>query len=240
MSLPRFVSALSLASSLSLAVMLPASADDLTVEGEQVQLFAMLPALEGTELGELVIADAPLPGESRVLRASDIRAVLKAHGRDARGLDLPRSVRLVRRARSISQNELSGRVREAVAAQVAPCTVQSISTLPSVTLGGGDYEVETEAGARRNSGRVPVVVLLKQGERSQRFSAQVELSCPEPVIQPGASVRAVYASGAVRVSTQATAHQAGRVGDEIRVTNLTTKKQLRARVIDAQTVEVLP
>jgi hypothetical protein len=240
MSLPRFISALSLASSLSLAVLLPASADDLTVEGEHVQLYAMLPALEGTELGDLVIADAPLPGESRVLRASDIRAVLKANGRDARGLDLPRSVRLVRRARSISQTELTQRVREAAAAQVAPCRVESVSTLPSVTLGGGDYEVQTEATARRNSGRVPVVVLLKQGDRSQRISAQIELSCPEPVVQPGASVRAVYTSGVVRVSTPATVQQAGRVGDEIRVTNQATKKQLRARVVDAQTVEVLP
>ena len=85
-----------------------------------------------------------------------------------------------------------------------------------------------------------LVVTLTQGERSQRISAQVDLSCPEPVIQPGASVRAVYATGMVRVSTTATAHQAGRVGDEIRITNQATKKQLRARVIDAQTVEVLP
>lgn len=240
MSLPRFISALSLASSLSLAVLLPASAEDLTVEGEQVPLYAMLPALEGTELGDLVVADAPLPGESRVLRASDIRAVLKANGRDARGLDLPKSVRLVRRARSVSQKELGERVKTALAAQVAPCTVESVSTLPAVTLGGGDYDVETEAAARRNSGRVGVVITLKQGERSQRISAQVELTCPQPVVQPGANVRAVYAHGVVRVSAMATVHQAGRVGDEIRVTNQATKKQLRARVIDAQTVEVLP
>ena len=131
-------------------------------------------------------------------------------------------------------------MKTALAAQVAPCTVESVSTLPAVTLGGGDYDVETEAAARRNSGRVGVVITLKQGERSQRISAQVELTCPQPVVQPGANVRAVYAHGVVRVSAMATVHQAGRVGDEIRVTNQATKKQLRARVIDAQTVEVLP
>jgi flagella basal body P-ring formation protein FlgA len=54
------------------------------------------------------------------------------------------------------------------------------------------------------------------------------------------SVKLVAIQGPVRVSAPATAHQAGRVGDEVRVTNQVTKKQLRARVIDAQTVEVLP
>jgi flagella basal body P-ring formation protein FlgA len=53
------------------------------------------------------------------------------------------------------------------------------------------------------------------------------------------SVTVVSVSGPVRVSAPATAHQAGRVGDEVRVTNQVTKKQLRARVLDAQTVEVL-
>jgi hypothetical protein len=236
----RLLSSLMLAAGLSLVGVGPAYADELVVESEQVPLYAMLPALEGTELGALVVADAPLPGESRVLRASDIRAVLKANGRDARGLALPKSVRLVRRARSVSSNELSQRVREAVGVQIAPCTVESVSNLPPVTLGGGDYDVEVDASARRNSGRTSLVLTLRQGERSQRISAQLELSCPAPVIQPGASVRAVFSLGMVRVSTTATAHQAGRVGDEIRVTNQSTKKQLRARVIDAQTVEVLP
>jgi flagella basal body P-ring formation protein FlgA len=53
------------------------------------------------------------------------------------------------------------------------------------------------------------------------------------------SVKLVSVQGPVRVSAPATAHQAGRLGDEISVTNQITKKQLRARVIDAQTVEVL-
>jgi hypothetical protein len=240
MFLRRSLTGLLCASSLSLAALSAAHAEDVAVEGERVQLYALLPALTGTELGELVIADAPLPGESRVVRASDIKAVLKANGRDARGLDLPRSVRLVRSARSLSESELGKRVREAVAAQVAPCAVQSLSTLPSVSVGGGDYEVEASMTPRRDSGRAPLAITVKQGERTQRISAQAELSCPEPVIQPGMNVKLVSVRGPVRVTAPATAHQSGRVGDEVRVTNQVTKKQLRARVIDAQTVEVMP
>jgi len=236
----RALSTLLLASSLSLSGFNAAYAEDLAIEGEHVQLATLLPALAGSQLGDLIVADAPLPGETRVVRASDIKAVLKAHGRDARGLDLPRSVRLVRKARTLSDGELSLRVSEAIAAQVAPCHVQSLSSLPHVSIGGGAYEVETTVTARRDSGRTPLAIVVKQGERSQRISAQADLSCPEPVIQPGMNVKLVSIQGPVRVSAPATAHQAGRVGDEVRVTNQVTRKQLRARVVDAQTVEVLP
>jgi flagella basal body P-ring formation protein FlgA len=240
MYLHRSLSSLLLAGSLSLSASARVQAEDLTVEGESVPLYAVLPALQGTELGELVVAEAPLPGETRVVRASDIKAVLKANGRDARGLDLPRSVRLVRKARSVSDSELGQRVREAVAAQIAPCHVQSLSTLPPVSIGGGDYQIETTITPRRESGRAPLVITVKQGERTQRISAQAELSCPAPVIQPGMGVTLVSIRGPVRVSAPATAHQAGRVGDEVRVTNQVTRKQVRARVLDAHTVEVLP
>jgi hypothetical protein len=237
MSFRRLLYAVALASSVSFAAR--AHAEDLAVEGETVELAMIVPVLAGTELGSLVVADAPLPGESRVLRASDIKALLKARGTDARGLALPRQVRLVRRARSVNESELTSRVREALASQIAPCQVASLSSLPTINLGAGDYEVITQTSARRDSGRAALVITLKQGERSQRISAQIEVSCPAPVIQPGTTVRLVAIQGPVRVSAPATAHQPGRVGDEIRVTNQVTKRQLRARVLDAQTVEVV-
>lgn len=233
----RLLSAVVLASGISLAAQ--ARAEELAVEGETVELAMIVPVLAGTELGSMVVADAPLPGESRVVRASDIKALLKAHGADPRGLALPRSVRLVRRARSVKEDELGRRVREALASQIAPCQVAALSNLPSVSLGAGEYEVSTQTSARRDSGRAPLVITLKQGERTQRISAQLEVSCPAPVVQPGASVRLVAIQGPVRVSAPAVAHQPGRVGDEIRVTNQVTKRQLRARVLDAQTVEVV-
>jgi len=233
------IKALALAGGLSFLALSSARADELAVEGETVVLAALVPALEGTELGGLVVADAPLPGQSRVVRASDIKAMLKAQGRDARGLALPRSTRLTRASRNLSEAELGKRVREAVAAQVAPCTVAIVSTLPPVSLGAGEFEVLATSTPRRDSGRVPLVITLKQGERTQRISAQGELTCPLAVVHPGSSVKLIAIAGPVRVSAPATVNQAGRVGDEVRVTNQVTKMQLRGRVINAQTVEVI-
>lgn len=225
---------------LMLALPAPARADEpVNVEGERVTLAMIVPALSGTELGELDLAPAPLPGESSVIRASDVKAKLKQSGRDARGLLIPRSVKLVRRKRTVAASELDGLVRAALAAQVAPCNVDELSALAAVTVADGEFAVEADALPRKQSGRTVAMVTLRQGERNQRLSIQAVLSCPAPVIAPGASVRLVVNRGAVHVSAPGVANQPGRVGDEIRVTNSISRKPLIGRVIDAQSVEVL-
>jgi hypothetical protein len=216
-----------------------AYADEVAVQGDRVTLAMILPALAGSELGGIDIAAAPLPGERSVIRASDIRAKLKANGRDARGLDIPRTVKLVRRSRSLDSKELDEMVRSVLAPQVAPCDVAQLSPLEPVTIGDGEFELEAQPMARKQSGRTQATITLRQGERSQHISAHAVLHCPEPVMLPGNSIRLVAVAGAVRVSAPGTANQPGRVGDEIRVTNQLTKRALKARVIDAQTAEVI-
>jgi flagella basal body P-ring formation protein FlgA len=217
-----------------------AYAEELAIEAERVTLAMILPVLTGSELGELELGPAPLPGESIVLHASDIKAKLKASGRDARGLAIPKSTRLVRHARSIEAKELDQLVTQALSPRVAPCVVEQLSALTPLTIASGEFELEADPLARKQSGRTSVALTLRQGERVQRMSLQAVLSCPAPVVTPGAQVRLTVVSGAVRVSAPGTATQAGRVGDEIRVTNQLTKKSLRARVIDAHSVEVIP
>lgn len=227
---------------LALHVLSPrqARAEDLTVESDRVTLAMILPALEGTELGALDIADAPLPGETRVIRASDVMAKLRETGRSPRGLAIPRSVRVVRPARSIGVKELDALVRKALAPRVAPCTVEQLSTLSPVTIAAGEFLLTAEPMPRKASGRTSAVITLTQGEHTQRISAQAVLHCPEPVVMPGAQLRLVVVVGAVRVSAPGVAAQPGRVGDEIRVTNSLTRKSLKARVLDAQSAEVVP
>jgi hypothetical protein len=231
----------SLCASVALFVQLhgAARADDIAVETDRVTLAMILPALEGTELGGLDLAPAPLPGESSVIRASDVKAKLKASGRDARGLAIPKSTRVIRHKQTLDAKQLDDLAKRALAPRVAPCNVEQLSVLPPMTLAEGDYELTADALPRKQSGRTSVMVSLKQGERVQRISLQAVLSCPEPVILPGAQVRVSLHYGAVHVSAPGVAAQPGRVGDEIRVTNQLTKKSLKARVIDAQTVEVV-
>lgn len=217
-----------------------ARADEIAIEGERVTLAMILPVLQGSELGTLDVAPAPLPGESSVIRASDIKAKLRESGRDARGLAIPKSVRVVRHEKQLAVSELDERVKAALAPYVAPCSVEQLSRLPELTIAAGDYEIEAEPMPRKASGRTNAVVTVRQGERTQRISAQAVLSCPEPVVMPGAQVRLVVNMGAVHVSAPGVVHQPGRVGDEVRVTNQLTKKSLKGRVIDAQSVEVTP
>lgn len=216
-----------------------ARAEELAVEGERVTLSMLLPALSGSELGRLDIAAAPLPGAHTVIRASDIKAKLKEVGRDARGLAIPRSVRVVRRARSLEARELEDEVRRALAVQVAPCEITEVSKLPKLRLGEGEFLLEAEPMPRKQSGRTTFAIDVRQGERSQHISAQAVLACPAPVVLPGTQVRIVAISGPVRVTAPGVATQPGRVGDEIRVTNQLSKRSLTARVIDAQSVEVV-
>jgi hypothetical protein len=216
-----------------------ARADDISVESERVTLAMILPALAGTELGGLDVAPAPLPGESSVIRGSDVKAKLKAGGHDARGLAIPRSTRVTRHKRSLDAGELDALAKAALAPRVAPCNVETLSPLWPMTIAEGEFALEADALPRKQSGRTNVWITVRQGERAQRVSMQAVLSCPEPVILPGATVRLTVNYGAVHVSAPGIAGQAGRVGDEIRVTNQLTRKSMRARVIDAQSVEVL-
>lgn len=233
--------ALLLCAALALVVLThgEAQAEDIAVEGDRVTLAMILPALQGTELGGLDLAASPLPGESSVIRASDVKAKLRESGRDARGLLIPKSVRLVRHKKSLDAKELDGLIRSALAARVAPCTVAQLSTLQPITIAQGEFQLEAEPMPRKQSGRTSAVVTVKQGDRTQRVNVQAQLDCPAPVVMPGAQIRLVLNSGSVHVSAPGIAHQPGRVGDEIRVTNQLTKTSLMARVIDAQSAEVI-
>lgn len=225
---------------LSALLAAPTQADVLTVSGESVTLAAIVPALSGTELGDLEVAEAPRPGQRRTIRGSDVKRALREHGQSARGLRIPSRVTVTRKQRKVSREEVAAKVRASVAAGIAPCELVQLSLLSGWALGAGDYEVSTRLPRAVTSGRRSLVVWIEQGGQRSRISAQVELSCPAPVVAPGASVRLLAHTGAVRVSAPGKALQAGRVGDEIRVTNQVSRKTLLARVVDAQTVEVLP
>jgi flagella basal body P-ring formation protein FlgA len=59
-------------------------------------------------------------------------------------------------------------------------------------------------------------------------------------VNAGMQVTALAVVGHVTASAPAEARQPGRVGEVIRITNRATGTALRARVLDARTVEVVP
>jgi hypothetical protein len=215
------------------------AAEDLYVSSDTVTLATLLPVLAGSELGELPIAKAPLPGTSSLIRGSDVKAKLVQAGHDARGLSIPKSTRVTRRAQTLSQAELRARVSALLSTALAPCAIGNVSELAAITLGEGEFDLSADSTPRRNSGRSAFTLTLRQGDTEQHLHGQVEVRCPPPIVTPGASVKLTVTSGAVRVSAPATANQPGQPGDEIRVTSGLNRQSYRARIVDATTVELV-
>ncbi len=59
---------------------------------------------------------------------------------------------------------------------------------------------------------------------------------PIPVISPGDDVEIVYEKGALKVSARGVARQKGGVGDNIKVSNVESKKIIKAEIVDSLTV----
>lgn len=207
---------------------------------DRILLEEVLPALEGTELGALPVGDAPPPGSSRTVRRSEVLAALRAAGRSAQGLRIPRSVRVHREARELSSDELEALIRPAVTRSLGPCEVTELRVPNALTIPRGEVEVESTLRApTRATSSVSGMVTLTAGGQRRRISVRARVSCPPPAVQPGSRVTVVAVVGPVRASAPGEARQPGRVGDVIRVHTTTTGRTLLARVIAPDTVEVV-
>lgn len=94
----------------------------------------------------------------------------------------------------------------------------------------GSQPIVPERGARLRARRD-----LRRGE--PLTTAAIEEA---PAVRSGSRVVIRLESGRVRLTTAGIARRAGRVGEEIPVENTDTRRVLVARVVDEQTVEVLP
>lgn len=224
----------------SLVLMLALTAPSLADAQDRILLGEILPALEGTELGAISIGDAPPPGASRIVYRSEILAALTRAGRDARGLAIPPRARVLRTARDVTEDELRALASSVLTQAVEPCSLDGVRTPARVRVASGELEVAAEASTPARSGTAPAVLVLRAGGRETRLPVQVSVRCPAPVVMPGARVRVLVRVGAARASAPGIARQPGRVGDIIVVQNAQTQARLRARVRDAETVEVMP
>jgi len=207
---------------------------------DHVVLAEVIPALAGTELGALELGPAPPPGASRVVRRSEVLSALRRAGRDPRGLAIPRTTRIRRDARRLDADALEALSRDAIAEALAPCSMSDLRIDATAVVARGELAVRVEGGPPPRSGPRLVVVILSAAGRETRVPAQARVECPAPVVRPGARVRVIARFGSVEASAPGVARQPGRVGDVIRVRGGSGRASLRARVIDAQTVEVVP
>ncbi|MBI2896536.1 MAG: flagella basal body P-ring formation protein FlgA [Deltaproteobacteria bacterium] len=220
---------------IALLLAFPASA----LAQEHITLDEVLPALAGTELGRIELGPAPPPGSSRTVRGSEVRAALRAQGRDARGLAIPSATRVRRDVRRIARSELEALVRPRLDEAIAPCRAGEVELPDSVSLATGEVSVAIEASAPSRSGRVAAAVVLASGGRETRLTVSAAASCPPPIVSPGARVSIIARFGNVTASAPGVAMQPGRVGDVIRVTNRSTRASLMARIESGDTVRVV-
>ncbi len=218
----------------ALAVPRPVAAQD------EVRLHEILPALEGTELGEVSLGPAPPPGGQRVVTRSEVLAALRRADRRAEGLAIPRVSRVRRGARRLDPAQLVEEAGPVAREALAPCVVERIDVRTEATVGEGPLSVSVEGRAPERSGSSPFVIVLEVGGRTVRVPAQATVRCPAPVVSPGGRLRLLARFGNVVASAPGVARQPGRVGDVIRVTSLSSHAPLRARILDAERAEVLP
>lgn len=158
-----------------------------------------------------------------------------AHDRAAR-----RRGRARRSTQRLDQRAVERLLRDSVETSLAPCDVTELDFPPSLILPAGDATVASLATAPRASGRITAPLIVTVGDAETRVLVSARVVCPAPVVAAGARVRIVVVVGAVRASAPGVVAQPGRIGDEVRVTNVETRVQLRGRVIDSGTVEVRP
>jgi flagellar basal body P-ring formation protein FlgA len=86
----------------------------------------------------------------------------------------------------------------------------------------------------------PEEVIGKRAQRSLADNAPLSTRdvAASPVIQKGDLIHIVVESSLIKVSTPGVALEAGKLGDTIRVKNTSSNREIRAQVIDKQTVRI--
>jgi Chaperone for flagella basal body P-ring formation len=221
------------------ALYLPLLAAGSALADDRVLLQELMPELSGTPLGAVDVAPAPPPGESLTIRRGDVLRALARAGVGSNGLNIPRTARVTREVANLTNEAFAELAHDAVTEATAPCELRDARYPNEVRLASGPrtFHAEFSNGLRNGSSTGSVVV--ESGGRSVRVPVVVRLSCPPTEVSAGAQVTAVAVVGHVRASAPAEARQPGRTGEIIRIINRATGANLRARVVDAHTVEVV-
>jgi hypothetical protein len=223
-----------------LSLCLPLYAAAFAHAQERVLLQEIMPELAGSPLGAVDVAPAPALGASLLVRKNDVLRALIQAGASAKGLNIPRSMRITREVTSLPHDELDLQARAALEHAVAPCELREARFPRVVRVARGTRSFHAEFPNGLRNGQITGSVIIESGGQSARVPVVANLVCPPPAINAGTQVTARAVVGQVTASAPAEARQPGRVGEVIRITNRATGASLRARVVDAHTVEVVP
>lgn len=228
----------------ALALLLAAAgvrAQDAVASNDRILLQEVMPTFAGTPVGAVDVARAPAPGSSTTVHRADVQRALAQAGlrESVKAKDIPKSVKVSREAVRLTRDELSALAHESVVAAATPCDVGEVRYPSDVRVQAGPRTYRAEFNGLR-TGSSTGAVFIEAGGRETRVPVIATLVCPPPEIKPGTQVIAIAQVGPVKATAPAEARQAGRIGEIIRITNRATGASLRARIVNARTVEVVP
>jgi hypothetical protein len=216
-------------------------AQEVVASNDRILLQEVMPALVGTPIGAVDVAQAPAPGSSTTVHRADVQRALTQAGlrESVKTKDIPKSVKVSREAVKLTRDELSAGAQESIVAAVTPCDLGEVRYPSDVRVQAGPRTFRAEFNGLR-SGSLTGAVFIEAGGRETRVPVIATLVCPPPEIKPGTQVTAIAQVGPVKATAPAEARQAGRIGEIIRITNRATGASLRARIVSSRTVEIVP
>jgi hypothetical protein len=228
---------------------LSASAEALcTIDSPRIRLSDVSDGYDEGELASLDLGPAPPPGNSRLLSRGEVQDQLRAAGDDTRSLRMPSVLRVQSAAKHWSPDELRAALTPSVLEALPPGLkfqsskfTRALLTSPSVTIGSAHFP---KFPKHEGELTLTVTVDLKQeGVTVLRVPMTVVVLVTEAATRPaaakGARINLVIDHGLSRVTALATALSDTELGalGLFRVTN--TQRVLRARLLSADSAQVV-
>lgn len=122
--------------------------------------------------------------------------------------------------------------------------VEALVTTVPINSGEKFHELDIAKRVISGRGQLPLTDPQKLADKQARTyipagSMILPSMCENiPVIKPGDKINIVFETEMMRLTAEGLARQRGGIGDMIRVTNLGSKKVIRAEVVDSTTVAI--
>ncbi len=196
------------------------------------------------ELRAVDLGPSPLPGSSRVLKRAELEGAIPEANR--RGLNLPVSVRVVRKSRTLSIPDIEGMVEQALQVRGLPKGATLTRIRPraaAVVADGFDSAVLEFPKPPRREGKhltAATLQLMQSGEQIGKLVVNIEFALGKEAaiadVPKGSKVQFTIRRGAVMVSALATTAADADLGDSVLVTVSDSGKVLRGRVESSNVV----
>ena len=199
------------------------------------------------EIAGLYFGPAPKPGQSRLVSRKEVKKRLQRARVNADAAHIPKRVRVKRLSQSLSEVRLARLVRQALQGALdADVIIKDVRVPGGILLGKGKVRIELNKRARYRDGWQTLMAKVYVDEsKAASLPVSAQLAWPKLgeqgsiIIERGAQVMVIVRKGGVAIKTRALAQESGVRGATIAVIPQNGRKLVRAKVLDASTVEML-